>query len=48
MNIAITILVFLAIFVRGTLTINGKSRYLNWLCLIAFVLCIINFFVKGI
>ena len=44
MNIAITILVFLAIFVKGTLTINDETRYLNWLCLIAFVLCIINFF----
>lgn len=46
MNIAIIILVGLAIFVTGSLTINGRKFNVNWLALIAFILLLVQIFIK--
>lgn len=46
MNIAIIVLTGLAIFGTGTLTINERKFNVNWLALIAFILLLIQIFIK--
>lgn len=42
MNIAIIIFLTLSIFSTGTLTIKGHKININWICIIALVLFIIQ------